>query len=208
MLCQSDLRFLLAYCFGIHSCLQHRFIYFVLIDDAVVWHRTGSLESCAAPQQIDHDMNHAKSNAEILFRSINTSLHELLFDVTGASTFLAVTLLSLVSSHPDILQQLNSFSWASLFVDPFCRSLLVAVAVMTWAIRFQRVFFSSAAWFCWVSRNSLCMSHFLGSAHSFLFASWRWSQIVSSLFLFYSCCVYLWYLTGFFFIHAVYICDT
>ena len=69
--------------------------------------------------------------------SINSFLHERLYDFTGASTFVAATLYSLVSSHPDIMPRLNSFAWGSPSNDPFLRNLIVSTAVIAWAVRLK-----------------------------------------------------------------------
>jgi hypothetical protein len=68
--------------------------------------------------------------------SINTSLHERLYDFTGASTFVATTLYSLVSSHPDVVERMNSFFKTLSFNDTLVRNLIVTAAVVAWAVRF------------------------------------------------------------------------
>jgi hypothetical protein len=75
--------------------------------------------------------------AEPFASSVNSFLHERLYDFTGASTFVATTLFSLFSSHPDIMQRLNSFTWVSISNDPFLRNLIVSTAVIAWAVRLK-----------------------------------------------------------------------
>ena len=70
-----------------------------------------------------------------LASSINTPLHERLYDFTGASTFVATTLYSLFSSHPDAMQRLSSLFSSAKFHDPFLRNVVVTAAVIAWAIR-------------------------------------------------------------------------
>ncbi len=74
------------------------------------------------------------------YSSINTFLHERLYDFTGSSTFVACTIYSLVSSHPDIMQRMNSLTWASFHSNPFFRNLIVTAAVVAWAVRFKPSF--------------------------------------------------------------------
>lgn len=69
------------------------------------------------------------------FISINTSLHERLYDFTGSSTFVACTIYSLVSSHPDTMRRMYSWTWASFHSNPFFRNLIVTAAVVAWAVR-------------------------------------------------------------------------
>jgi hypothetical protein len=71
------------------------------------------------------------------YSSINTSLHERLYDFTGSSTFVACTIYSLVSSHPDTMRRMYSWTWASFHSNPFFRNLIVTAAVVAWAVRFK-----------------------------------------------------------------------
>jgi hypothetical protein len=49
----------------------------------------------------------------------------------------ATTLFSLFSSHPDIMQRMDSFTWVSISNDPFLRNLIVSTAVIAWAVRLK-----------------------------------------------------------------------